>query len=483
MNYLIEPKNPNDPMKYFQEISYIPRGSGHEKAISDYIMEFAKKHGLWCKQDDENNVYVKKDGLGTGKDKPAVLLQGHIDMVWEKNNDTEFDFETQPLDLYIEDGWLKARGTTLGADNGVAVAYMMSVLADNFENCPPIECLFTTGEETGMFGAFAADTSVFSATSMINMDCGPEGIFTVSCSGGRRTNVTIDVSRENISNPVIQIVISGLKGGHSGADIHLERGNANRLMSRLLYEIMRNQSVNILNINGGDKDNAIPRECVCDISIEDIDKAEKTIEDMRNIFSEELASSDPEIKIEVQKISEKCEMPVISENDTRKIVELIRLFPSGPVHRNIKLDDLVVSSNNLAVVNSHENSVAVNMSTRSSVLSLKEDITTQIELICKAYGVEYAHSSEYPGWAYEEKSIIRDLCKDVYEELYEKSPQIVAIHAGLECGLLKEKMPNLDIVAIGPDMEDIHTPEEKLDIESFNRMYEYIVKVLEKMSV
>ena len=477
MTYLIQPKYDHDPIKYFQQLTQIPRGSGNEKGVSDYVVNFAKKHNLWWKQDSENNVYIKKDGIGAGKNKPAILLQGHLDMVCEKNNETEFDFTTQPLDLYVEDGWLKARGTTLGADNGVAVAYMMSVLAEKWESCPPVECLFTTGEETGMFGALAADTSVFSAQTMINMDCGGEGVFTVSCAGGRRTDVTKNVKREKVTADVLKVTISGLKGGHSGSDIHLERGNANRLMARFLYMLMEKQNVRMVSINGGDKDNAIPRECVCEIAVENVSAVEEIVKCTREMFSDELSASDPDVTLDMEQMQRDF-VNALTVEDTKSVVEMLLLLPCGPVHRNVKLNDLVISSNNPAVVIATDDSVNVKMSTRSSIASLKQEISIQIELIARIYDAECRHSSEYPGWAYEEKSNVRDVCSRVYEEMYGKAPKIEAIHAGLECGLIKEKMPKLDVVAMGPTMENIHTPQERLNVMSFARTYEFLKQIL-----
>ena len=477
MKYVIEPRFENDPLKYFQELTQIPRGSGNEKAVSDYVAQFAKSLGLWCEQDSAYNVYIKKDGVGDGKNKPAVLFQGHLDMVCEKNNDTDFDFLTQPLNLEIENGWLSAKGTTLGADDGVAIAYMMSLLSENFENAPPLQCLCTTNEETGMDGAFAADMSLFSAEKMINLDCGPEGKFTVSCAGGKRTTVTKTVKRKKCDWSVVKISIGGLQGGHSGSDINKERGNANKLMARVLYNLLKNQEIKLISISGGDKDNAIPRECVCEVAAQNVHNLKQIVQNLSTTFADELASSDSGIVIDIEE-KKVSQIDAISEIDTKNIVNLLMALPNGPVHRNIKLNDLVVSSNNVAVVSSNSDSVMIDMSMRSSIQSLKDDIVDQIEILSNAFDAKFVHSSEYPGWAFDEKSELRDLCFDIYKDMYGENPTIEAIHAGLECGLLKEKSPKMDIVAMGPLMQKIHTPEERLNLESFVRMYDYLKKII-----
>lgn len=479
MNYVIKPYSENDPMKYFQEICSIPHGSGNEKQISEYIIEFAKSHNLEYQTDELYNVIVKKDGQGKGKNSPAFILQGHTDMVCEKNNDTEFDFTKDSLNLMVEDGWLKANGTTLGADNGVAVAYMMSALAEETLDHPPLECLFTVQEETGLDGAKHIDVSGLKAKKMLNMDAGPQGVFYVSSAGGLRIQLKKNVSRESVSGETFKLSVSGLFGGHSGVDIASERGNANHITARILYAIQESQDIRLISVNGGDKDNAIPRECFTELVLSDVEKAKEVVAKLYAEIKEELQSTDSGIKIELQKIN--SDATPISKEQTQEIIKLMFLLPNGPFHRNLELNNLVMNSSNFALIKICDTCVEIHLSIRSGISSLRDQLQQQIELVAKTFGFECSYSGDYPAWQYNANSELREKSRVVYNKLFGSDPEIVAIHAGLECGILAERIPGLDILAIGPTEAHVHTPDEKVHIQSFQDTYKFIKNILEAM--
>ena len=478
MEYVVQPNGKNDPILHFQELCKIPHGSGNEKAISDYVAGYGRNLGLWTHQDELNNVYIKRPGQGKGAKKDPVILQGHLDMVCEKNLDTAFDFEKDSLNLYVEDGWLKARGTTLGADDGVAVAYMMALLAEEGD-FPPLECLFTTGEETGLFGAAGADMDLFDGMRMVNLDCGPEGAILVSSAGGLRTVLERGISRGEARGQGVRITVSGLAGGHSGGDIDKERGNANKLMARVLYALSKEAGAVLVSMDGGDKDNAIPRECVAYVDAGDATAAIAVAEEMGRCFAAELAGSDSGVAV----TTEVSQLPMapMTQRDSEALIQLLYLLPCGPFHRNLVLDGLVVNSINLAVVRTQPTHLTIDLSARSSEPSLRDELMYQVELLSALLGVTCTHSSAYPGWAYDPDSPLRELAVEVYRERCGSDPEVMAIHAGLECGLLREKKPGLDIIAIGPNHEKIHTPWEMLDLASFQSTFEYLKALLAAM--
>lgn len=484
MEYKITGYKPEKLFHFFEEISAIPRGSGNEKGISDYLVKFAGDRGLWVHQDDAYNVIIKKGGSKGAEDKPAVMLQGHIDMVCEKVAGVEHDFEKDGIDLIVKDGVLTADGTTLGADNGVAVALMLMVLDDEDIKHPPVECVFTTEEEVGLNGAKALDKSLISARTMINMDSEDEGIATVSCAGGLRVECVRPIRRETAEGTLIQIEISGLLGGHSGMDINKERQNANILMGRMLHSLMKETDGKLVNVAGGSKDNAIPRECMASLLYTEASEAEKAEElscRLAETFAEELSSDEPDFSCETS-VEEGASADVLSDEDAKAVVRALYLAPNGVQKRNLKMDGFVVTSMNMGVIRTEENEAKLVFAPRSSVATLQEEMKERLRLFGEVFGFETSFSGEYPGWSYKEESPVRQVLQESYRELFGEELKVEAIHAGLECGLFSDALPGLDAIAVGPTLKDVHTPDESLPLDSFERFYRFLKDALRRLA-
>jgi len=469
---------------HFQEISNIPRGSGNEKEISDYLINFGRNLGLECIQDGALNVIIKKRASKGYETAPAVIIQGHMDMVCEKNSDKTHDFTKDPIKLIVKDDYIYADGTTLGGDDGIAVAYAMALLEDTTIEHPALEILITTDEETGMTGAMAVQPQYLNGKIVLNLDSEEEGKLWVSCAGGIRTQSTMPIKwidkKEKTKEYTLQV--KGLKGGHSGADIHLGRGNSNKLMGRLLNEIKKEVNFNLVSLNGGSKDNAIPREAEAVISIDE-SKEKLLIETKTKIcenIKREFGKKDSELRIAVLENEEKVEK-VFSDETTTKIISLSYLYPNGINTVSAEIEGLTESSTNLGVVKTNENDVEYHSAVRSSVFSLKEEIVERNKSLTEILGGTFTTNAGYPEWPYKTDSKIRHICKEVYSKMYGKEADVVAIHAGLECGLFKEKLGDLDMISFGPDIFDIHTPNEHLSISSTRRCYEYLLEVLKEI--
>lgn len=470
---------------HFEQISKIPRGSGNEKAISDYLLDFGKSLGLECIQDAALNIIIKKPASIGYENAPAVIIQGHMDMVCEKNSDKEHDFEKDPINLVVKGDYIYADRTTLGADDGIAVAYAMTLLEDNTIEHPAIEVLLTTDEEAGMSGAMALQPHYINGKIVLNLDSEEEGKLLVSCAGGIRTKSILPIEWIDKKNDTIayNIVIRGLKGGHSGMEIHLGRGNSNKLMGRLLKNIDNELDFNLVSLNGGSKNNAIPRESSSIITISQ--KDERKLLDIKRRVCEELknefSKKDPNLRVHLLEVEESVDK-VFSDDSTKKAVDLLYMYPNGVNTVSSDIQGLTESSTNLGVVTTLENSIEYDSTARSSVSSLKDEIVTRSKCITEILGGKLVTESSYPEWPYKTDSKIREVCKDVYERMYEKTPEIVAIHAGVECGLFKEKLGNdVDMISFGPDIIDIHTPNEHISISSVERCYEYLLEVLKEI--
>ncbi len=484
MSNVLKNLKPKAVFRYFAEMSEIPRGSGNEKAISDYLVNFAKNHNLEVIQDDALNVIIKKPATNGYENAPCVILQGHMDMVCEKNKGTDHDFEKDPLKLKIVDNYIYADNTTLGADNGIAVAYALAILEANDLEHPALEVLITSEEETGMGGAINLDPSHLKGEYLINLDSEEEGYLLVSCAGGVRTRQVLPIAWEeaNTNLTAYKIDITGLKGGHSGMDVIKQRGNSNKLMGRILSTLKDAIDYSISNIHGGAKMNAIPRECESVILIDS--KNEKTlyetIEKLSNKFKNELATSDPGVSVEVKKHEAKVEK-VFSKETMDKLVSSLVLIPNGIKTMSMDIEGLVESSTNLGVVITHDNEITFESAVRSSVKSLKHNVLNEMKCIANLLNCEFLADSDYPEWSYKADSKLRELCQGVHKNKYNKEAKVIAIHAGLECGLLLEKMPHVDAISLGPDMFDVHTPEEHLDIASTERTYDYLLDILKNI--
>lgn len=483
MSDVLKDLQPKKVFEYFEAISNIPRGSGNEQAISNYMVKFATELGLWVKQDEANNIYIKKPATPGYENAPTVILQGHMDMVCEKNKDTNHDFEKDGLQLYIEGDWIGAKGTTLGADNGVAIAYQMAVLADNTLKHPALEVLMTTDEERGMTGVANLHPEYLEGKVLLNLDTDIEGEFLVSCAGGAKAYMCLEKKEESIETSLEakRIVINGLKGGHSGADIHFERANAHILMGRLLDAMRTSLDFKVCDITGGTKDNVITRECECIVALkkEDTEKLQEVVEGTLQIFKDEYAVQDPEIKIQVE--DSEVRETAFEQSVQDQLIDLLLVVPNGIMGYDQHMKGLVQTSLNLGIVQTEETCIRFGSAVRSSVASRKIEILARLRALSTQMGLNYEVKGDYPAWQYNAESRIRDLSAHLYEEMYGKTPVVSAIHAGLECGFISEKLPGLDMIAFGPNVKHIHSPQEVASISSMARVYEYLTKLLEKL--
>lgn len=480
-------KNPKLELvfKYFEEISKIPRGSGNEKGISDYLAQEGRRLGLEVIQDETLNVIIKKEASEGYENSPAVILQGHMDMVCEKNKDTDHDFEKDPIKLRVEGNYLYATDTTLGADNGIAVAMGLALLASDNIVHPPLEVVFTADEEESMNGAMNLKGDLFKGSYIINLDSEEEGTITVSCAGGVTALVTIEKEFKDVNSKVaFNIDVKGLLGGHSGMEINKQRANSNILMGRILNHLLNHANINLdlVQISGGAKNNAIPREADAVILIDEKDeeRLKEELNKILNIFKNEFKTSDPKIEILCEK-SHKTYNEALKGYIRDKIIATIILMPCGIQTMSMDIENLVESSTNLGVINNNKDNFLFEFATRSSVKSLKDEINNKMSLLCKTLDVKLSLEDDYPEWEYAKDSKLEEICINTYEELTGQKPEISAIHAGLECGLLLDAIKGAQAVSIGPNLYDVHTPNEHLDIKSTNRTWNYLLAILKNI--
>ncbi|WP_075591248.1 aminoacyl-histidine dipeptidase [Labilibacter marinus] len=467
----------------FYALTQIPRPSKKEKQAADYVVDFGKKLGLETIVDGVGNVIIKKPATPGMENKKTVVLQGHVDMVPQKNSDKVHDFEKDPIETYIEDGWVKANGTTLGADNGIGVAAAMAVLQSKDMQHGPIEALFTIDEETGMTGAFGLEAGMLDADILINMDSEDEGELYVGCAGGSNANMTFNYDEVDTdpNSVAFNIALTGLKGGHSGMDIVLGRGNANKLMFRLLKEVIAAYGVRLSSINGGSLRNAIPREAFATVTVpaNNVIEFADTVEEFAAIYKNELAATEPKLDL----IAEKCDMPatVMAEHSQDDLVNAIQACPNGVVRMSDSMEGLVETSLNLAIVKSEGGKTKVMCLIRSSVDSAKEDVESTLESLFRLAGAEVEFSGQYPGWKPNPDSEILTVMKDVYNKSYGKIPEIKGIHAGLECGILGAVYPNWDMISFGPTIRFPHSPDEKVNIETVAKFWDFLAETLKNV--
>lgn len=484
MTEALKDLQPVDVFKYFEKLSQIPRGSGNEKEVSDYLVSFAKENNLEYIQDSALNVVITKKASQGYENSPLIVLQGHMDMVNEKDTDIEHDFSKDPLKLRIVEDRVYATGTTLGADNGIAVAMGLAILASNEYQHPAIELLVTTSEETGMDGAFELDSHNIKGRTLINIDSEEEGTILVSCAGGVTAKVSIPAKYESVNEKLISylIKIRGLKGGHSGMEIDKERGNSNKLMGRILMTIFSEIDIRLSSLNGGSKHNAIPREsdAVILVKAEDSILVEKKISECEEIFKNELRTPDPDIRVDI-KVLDTLPSQMFSKESTANIINYLYLIINGVNSMSMDIKGLVESSLNLGVVTTHKDGVEFISSIRSSVKSLKHELYNRLFVTAKINSGSVVSDSDYPEWAYNPNSKIRTIFETVYEKMYGKKPHISAIHAGLECGLFAEKFGEIDAISFGPNLYDVHTPNESMSISSVQRTWAYLLEVLKNI--
>lgn len=468
--------------RYFEEICQIPHGSFEEQRVADYVESFAREKGLSVVRDQMNNLVIYKEGSAGKEHLPPLMLQAHMDMVNEKNQGCSHDFSADPLELFVEDGWLRARGTTLGGDDGYGVAYMMALLADETLVHPPFVCVFTVQEEVGLCGAMGLDPKLLKADRLINLDADVEGNVFVSSSGGRDVLVTKHLDWLKNDAPVYELEIKGLSGGHSGGEIHKERGNANKIAARILLALLRaGLDVRLMDLNGGLKDNAIPRECWCSFaSASGKERLQAVTDQCRKELKEELAFSDIGIQVNLKESSRKAEISV-SRADTVSVVSLMFLAPNGMQARSMAIEGLTTVSLNLGVARIEEGSLTLHFSLRSPMLSAREELTWKLELLSKVYGAKCQVRNDYPGWNYDETSALRKAFGAYYEKVTGKAIVEEATHGGLETGVFKGYNENLDIISVGPEILDLHTPDERMNLESFARVYDILRGFIETL--
>lgn len=484
MDYKINGFEPAALFRNFEDFSAVPRGSFHNEKISDFLVKFAKDRGLEVYQDEALNVIIKKPGQNGGEGKAPVILQGHMDMVCEKVHGCDHDFETQGIDMYVtEDGWLTANGTTLGGDDGIADATMMTLLDDDTLTYPPLECVFTTDEEVGLLGANVLDYSKLDGRLMLNLDSEDEGVATVSCAGGMDYTMTRSLTSEKQSGETVSIDVKGLLGGHSGTDIDLGHTNADKLIARAVLSVLEDEAARLVSFTGGTKGNAIPREAEAVLWFPTADKAAAAEDKLRSLgdaFTHEIRPLEPGIDVTVSRAA--AEVSVLSREDTEAVISAIVLSPNGVQTRDPLMDNFVISSLNLGIVRVEDGTAFLGFAPRSSVDSLMDAITAELALTAKTFGFETDVSGAYPGWEKVENSVLCDTMKESYRTLFGKELKVEGIHAGLECGLFYANLPGLDPVSIGPTMRGVHTPDEKMDLTSCEQFYKLVVDVLERLA-
>jgi len=476
----LEKLSPKEVFKFFEEISQIPRTSGNEKQISDYLVEFANQRKLQVYQDEALNIIIKKDGtMGYEKSSP-VIIQGHMDMVGEKSNDSNHDFLKDPIKLRVVDDYIYATDTTLGADDGIAVAYGLAILDANNLKHPPIELLITTNEETGMDGANALTGEHLTGGTLLNIDAEEEGIFFVSCAGGMTSYVTFNPEYEDIFGEVMEISVTDLKGGHSGMEIIKQRGNAVKLLGRTLNKLNNEVGINIVTLRGGAKHNAISREAYATIVFpkDKTSKVNEIMNEMDKVFKAENRVEDPNVKVQIKKSSGD---KMMMSNSTDNIIKYMVTVPDGIQRMSSDIQGLVESSLNLGVLEDKNGKIEFTHAIRSSVKSQKIEISERISLLGSLTNGSVNNTGDYPEWQYEENSKVRKIALQTYREFFNKEGEISAIHAGLECGLLKQILPDTDMISFGPNLFDVHTPKEHISISSAERTYKFLIALLENL--
>lgn len=472
--------NPSIVWHYFDEITKIPRPSKHEEKIIEYILNFAEEHNLEYTKDETGNVLIKKSASFSKETSPILILQAHVDMVCEKKSSSNHNFHTDAIETYIDNGWVRAKETTLGADNGLGVAAQLAILASDDIPHGPLEMLFTVDEETGLTGAFGLSNNLLSGKTLINLDSEDDGQIFIGCAGGVDTIGIYTPKYEDIPKGsfAIHIKLSGLKGGHSGDDIEKKHACANKLLIRFLWNAQKEYNLRIASINGGNLRNAIAREAETVAVVPS--RYKEDIRVLLNIFSadieEEYITSEPNIKFALSS----TELPdkVFTTEFQQQFLDGLYSMPHGVIAMSQTIDDLVETSTNFASIKEENDKIIVATSQRSSLNSRKEDISAQVATIFKLSGAEVRHTDGYPGWSPNPNSEIVKIASETYKKLFDVEPEIRAIHAGLECGLFLEKYPSLDMVSIGPTIKGAHSPDERIDINTVERFWEHLLAIL-----
>jgi dipeptidase D len=483
MNEHLSDLQPTSIWSYFKEILAIPRPSKKEEQIIAYLLEFGKAHKLETLQDEIGNVLIRKPATPGMENRKSVVLQSHVDMVGEKNSDKVHDFEKDPIDTFIKDNWVYAKGTTLGADCGIGIAAQLAILAAEDIEHGPLECLFTVDEETGLTGAFELQPGFLQSDILLNLDSEDEGQLFIGCAGGQDTLAWLPYEKEEVPSGYtsLKVMVSGLKGGHSGDDIQKGLGNASKLLNRFLWEKKDQYEFRLAAFDGGNLRNAIAREAYALILVPEqkATELEKDVSAYREIFRAEYHVTEPELDFSVTK-TDKPDF-VIDEESTNKLLNAVYACPHGVIAWSQDIENFVETSTNLASVKMEENEILITTSQRSSVESAKTDICNMVASVFRLAGCRIKHSDGYPGWTPNPKSEIVDITEASYKKLFNQDPEVLAIHAGLECGLIGDKYPGMDMVSYGPTIKGAHSPDERLDIETVQKFWDLTIEVLKNI--
>ncbi len=479
---MLQELEPKGVFHFFEELCSIPHGSGNTKKISDWCVDFARARGLWYQQDASNNVIIKKPASPGLEGLEPVIIQGHLDMVCEKELGCAVNFLKDGLELQVDGDWVSARGTTLGGDDGIAVAMALAVLDDDSIPHGSIEAVFTVDEEVGMLGATALDTSCLEGKYLLNIDSEVEGVFTVSCAGGVRCDGSLKAAREPIEGLAVTVKLGGLTGGHSGVEIDKGRGNGNLIMGGALRDLLKGETIHLVSLRGGSADNAIPNECTAEVIVCDnmYGALQDRVQFLEERLREEQHKVDPNLTFTCTAGEERTDMCVTDE-DTNRILAILTSVPDGVQKMSGDMAGLVQTSLNLGIMELNGDEFKCCFSLRSSVDSEKKSLARRLEDIFEEQGGTVEFHGDYPGWAYRPASKLRDTAVDVYCAQYGSLPEVTAIHAGLECGIFVGKMPGLDCISFGPDLEEIHTVRERMSISSVQRVWKFLLGVLAEL--
>lgn len=484
MSQKLSDLKPHSLWKHFGEFLKIPHCSGNEAALGDYIVGFAKKLGLEYERDEAGNVLIRKPASPGLENSEGVVLQGHLDMVCEKNSDITHDFSTEPIHAVVDGEWVRAEGTTLGADNAIGGCAALAVLETANLTHPPLECLFTVEEETGLKGAARMKDGWLRGTRLLNLDSEDEGEFTIGCAGGADSQIFLDLQRESsLAGNRTVVKLSGFQGGHSGVDINIGRGNAVKLLARMLWEIGERSPFSLVSLTGGNLRNAIPREAWAIVELPEAQRQDfqKALEQAFDAVKEEYRVTDPDAALDFEP-ADKENLPALTEFSQRTLLDLMNALPHGVMAMHPEIDGLVETSTNLAVVRNTPQRAEIICSTRSSTASSMEATRNRLAAICRLAGADINQEEGYPGWMPDTRSELLKVLKALHIEMFEKEAHVAAIHAGLECGIIGDKHPGMDMISFGPTIKFPHSPGEKVDIGTVERFWEFLIKLLERLA-
>jgi dipeptidase D len=476
---------PNNLWKHFAEFLKIPHCSGNEKALGDYIIAFAESKGLECKRDDVGNVVISKPGSPGHEDSEGVILQGHLDMVCEKNSDVSHDFSKDAINAKMEGEWIQAEGTTLGADNGVGACAALAIVEDDTLVHPPIECLFTVDEETGLTGATKIQPGFLKGKKLLNLDSEDEGEFTIGCAGGADTLISLPLQNEDInSGDAFTIKLSGFRGGHSGIDINQGRANAIKLLARILWQVSSARvPFRLVSIEGGNLRNAIPREAWATVILEPSDQGR--FSDLSQEAFEKIKAEYAAVEKEAAFSSEKqSDSPTtaLTQDSQHKLINLLFTLPHGVISMHPEMEGLVETSTNLAVIRTHDANAEIICSTRSSVASALQATRDILVAVGSLVDADVVLEEGYPGWTPNLQSPLLQTMKDIYKKTFDKEAHVAAVHAGLECGIIGEKFPGMDMISFGPTIEHPHSPDERVHVGSVEKFWTFLTNVLSELA-